>query len=91
MNGLGRFRAWVTQSWLRFFLAIGILSGGLWGIAMLVMWNLVVSLQPQWGFPKATIASLVAPSTGFGLTWTGTMWLFVLWERRRMARRTKSN
>jgi hypothetical protein len=100
-NRMDRFRTWVTQSWFRItwvILAIGVLGGWFWGCGFWFLWTMTALLRPDWALRELRIIPLAKNSAGFGLTLAGfgltlagLMWLFVLWQRRRIRRRSKSN
>jgi hypothetical protein len=91
MNRLARFRAWLEQSWFRFVFVGGFLAGAFWGLGTLAWWNISVWLFPHWGLRERGIdLLLIELSAGFGLTLMGTLWLWGLWHRGRMKRRTHS-
>ncbi len=93
-NRLDLFRTWITQSWFRItwvVLVIGFFGGGFWGCGFWFLWTMTALLRPDWALRELKIIALAENSAGFGLTMAGTMWLLVMWQRRRIRRRSNSN
>jgi hypothetical protein len=93
-NRLDTFRAWITQSWFRITwvsFVIGFLGAAFWGCALWLSWTMTALLQPDWALRELKIIPLAETSARFGLTAAGIMWLVVMWQRRRIRRRSNSN